>query len=133
MPPPLTPGLQNIDGTLINQIMQQLFGYLDNITAHAGGGQTNAVKLTAGLNYISTVASSGDSVELPTANPNPGLGAGISMCVIHNAGANPANVYPPSGGQVNEGGANTAYSLTNGDTGIFFCMHSGEWSGGKIS
>ena len=52
MPAPLTPGLQLIDATLVNQILSQIFSYQDGITAHAGGGQANAVKLTAAMNYM---------------------------------------------------------------------------------
>jgi hypothetical protein len=58
----------------------------NGITAHATGGQTNAVVLTSQLNRVTTVASPGDSIALPVAAP------GLSITVINN-GANPMQVY----------------------------------------
>lgn len=127
MPAPLTPGLQLIDATLVNQILSQIFSYQDGITAHAGGGQANAVKLTAAMNYIAVVATSGDSVELPSALPNPNFG--ISFCLVHNSSAaGNLDVYPASGDQINEGAANAEFTVNATKSALFFCAHKGEWS-----
>lgn len=90
------------------------------ITAHAGGGQSSAYALTAGLNQITTVASANDSVVLPSATN--GL-----VVVVVNAGANSANVFPASGDKINALSANTAFAVANGKTAIFFVGVDGNW------
>src|SRR6266446_1499595 len=49
----------------INPIIP-IYPNLQNITAHAGGGQALATQLNLGINVISVVATAGDSVKLPT-------------------------------------------------------------------
>lgn len=56
------------------------------ITANPGGGQANAVQLTSEVNVVTTVATSGDSVQLP-----PGQ-AGLDVAVI-NTTSQPMAVY----------------------------------------
>src|SRR2546423_1177381 len=59
---------------------------VNGLTAFAGGGQASATALTAGINRVTTVASAGDSVKLPTS------AAGMAVTVI-NQGANPLQAF----------------------------------------
>lgn len=93
---------------------------VDNITAHAGGGQTNATKLTGQLNRVTTVATIADSVML-----TPSL-SGLDITVV-NAGANSMNVFPVTGDAINALGANTAFAVAAGKTATFYCITAGQW------
>ena len=101
-------------------------GAQDAITAFAGGGQTNATPLTAKLNRVSTVASSGDSILLPVSL------AGMQLTVC-NAGAQSMNVFPnaadnsAAGGKINALSANTAFAVASGKTASFTCFSAGQW------
>lgn len=93
--------------------------YVTGITAHAGGGQGSATQLTAMMNQITTVATTGDSVVLPASAP------GLQIAVINN-GANSANVFPPSGSTMN-GTLNASSALSASAVGIYFCFSSTGW------
>lgn len=84
---------------------------VDSITAFATGGQGSATELAwNSAARITTVATTGDSVKLaaaPVAN---------ERIMIRNDGANACDVFPPTGGQINAAGTNTAVSLTAGST-----------------
>ncbi len=89
------------------------------ITAFAGGGQGSAVELTARINEISTVATTGDSVKLRTAVP--GL-----IATIKNNGANAADVFPATGDNLGAG-VNTAVSLAAGVKITYESYDSTNW------
>lgn len=91
-----------------------------SITAHAGGGQANAVALTKEYSVVTTVASNNDSVKLPTA----ALG---SHFVVFNEGANSLDVYPATGGAINAAGTNNPINLAAGAWGEFFGISSTAW------
>lgn len=118
----LTPGGavasgQTWNGQLYGQNMAQ-----DNITAHATGGQANAVPITGPMARITIVGTAGDSVVLPLS------ARGMEIVVVNDAAANAANVFPAVGDAINALGANTAFSLTvaAGPT-IFYCYSNGLW------
>jgi hypothetical protein len=90
------------------------------ITAHAGGGQANAVPITARYAEISVCATLHDSVILPKALP------GMSVSIA-NAGAAGADVYPATGEKINNGAANAIFALSNGKNAMFFCVAAGNW------
>lgn len=90
------------------------------VTAHAGGGQANAVQITGRQVEISVCATLNDSVKLPASSP----GARI---YVANHGAAGAAVFPATGEQVNNGGANTAFALAAGKSAVFFCVAAGNW------
>lgn len=96
------------------------FSAKTGLTAHAGGGQGSALALTAETNFVTVVASGGDSVKLPTA----ALGLRI---VIFNLGANAMDVFPASGGQIDAAGANTAVSLAAGAKLSYFGQSTTQW------
>jgi len=94
----------------------------NGITAYAGGGQTNAVALTASISRVTTVATAGDSVKLPAAT------AGARMDVINAAASNSMNVFPASGEAINASSANTAFAVAAGKTASFICAVAGTWN-----
>lgn len=95
----------------------------DGITANAGGGQTNAFQITTQTARITTVATVGDSIQLPPAVP------GLEMLLI-NHGANAMQVYGNYGTGVDviddqafgSGVSQMASSLV-----IYTCSLSGKW------
>jgi len=91
------------------------------ITAYAGGGQANAVALTASFNRVTTVASAADSVKLPTAV------AGAQVTVFNKAATNSLNVFPATGDIINALSANAAYALAVTKGAIFTCVVTGTW------
>lgn len=93
-----------------------------NITAHAGGGQPNAVQLTAQNCFIATVATAGDSVRLPQALP------GMEIAVINqSATLTGPNCFPFSGDNINAIGANGAIAIAPSTITIFYCGAAGQW------
>jgi autotransporter-associated beta strand protein len=87
----------------------------------AGTNQGSAFILTKDLNVVSTVTA-GTGVILPGAQ-----GAGLSGVVVHNAGANPLNVYPPVGGTINSLGLNAALVIPAGENRTFFTSSTTQW------
>jgi len=98
----------------------ETMSYADSLTAHAGGGQGSATPLTAMMNRVTTVATTADSVILPT-----GV-AGMSIVVI-NAASNSMNVYPDTGSTIDAGSANAAKAVAGGKTATFFTTVAGAW------
>jgi len=95
------------------------------VTAHAGGGQANAVVLSKKYTGITVVAAGGDSIKFPT-----GV-CGMTMVLI-NAGANACDLFPAVGEQIMALGVNTAQSIAVGEVWYFgFC--SSYWIGGKLT
>lgn len=101
---------------------------VDNIVAHAGGGQTNAQQLYGEVNRIITVATTGDSVMLPPAVVNQGVTnqAGLTLLVI-NHGANPMQVYGSGTDTINDVAAATGVSQMQGSMTFFTCTSTGKW------
>ena len=89
-----------------------------NISA-AGTVQSNATAITSQINVVSTVAS-GSGVVFPTPT------AGIRITII-NTSANALAVYPAVNGQINNLGANVAYSLAAGDRLDFQSVTTTQW------
>lgn len=67
-----------------------------SITAHAGGGQANATVLANYFNYVTTVASAGDSVKTGTTSTMPVN----SEIVVVNSTATSMDLYPDSGSSI---------------------------------
>jgi hypothetical protein len=93
---------------------------VDGLTAHAGGGQTNATPLTAQNNRVSTVATNGDSSVLPASV------AGLTL-QVSNAGTGSMNVYPAVGESINALAVNAAFAVASGKTASFTCYAAGLW------
>ncbi len=93
---------------------------VDNLTAHAGGGQANALPLTALMNRVTTVASAADSVLLP-----PSV-AGLTVTVT-NASATAMQVFGTSPDTINGVATGTGVSLAAGKTANYCCYTAGAW------
>lgn len=115
----MTEGAQTVNGV-------KTFGSLNlhkatnAITAFAGGGQASATALTSTLNSITTCATAGDSVKLPTATAG-------SFVQVSNLGAAYADVFPASGDLIDSLAANTAIHLPVGGSLVFTCAVTGSW------
>lgn len=92
-----------------------------NITAHPGGGQTNATVLTTNKNEVTVAASSGDSVKAITAT----VGAWQE---IYNDSANDINAYPVTGQNFIGLAANAPLNVPVGGKLIITCFNAGVWS-----
>jgi hypothetical protein len=93
----------------------------DNITAKAGGNQGNGTPiLPVTIARLTTVVNSGDAVTLPPSQ------TGFAIALI-NDGAQPANVFPSPGDQINSQGVNNSFSLATNTPTIFYCTSSGLW------
>ncbi len=89
-------------------------GYTTTISA-AGTTQATATAITAAFNNITTAAAS-SGVQLPQVAPGIGV-------MVFNSGANAVKVYPPTGHQLNNLGANTGVLLAQNTGAIFvFCQ-----------
>jgi|ERR1044072_804631 hypothetical protein len=89
------------------------------LTAHAGGGQGSATPLTAMVNQISTCATGGDSVILPTNS--------VGMCItVINNGAASCNVFCDSGSTMN-GSSNGSAACAAGSVLICYCSAANKW------
>jgi hypothetical protein len=109
----------------------------DNITAHAGGGQTSAVALVTEINRITTVATTGDSIKLPPTIISPSTGAayvqgsviggiGATVLVI-NHGANPMQVFGSGTDTIDDVATATGVSQMQGSMVLYTCTSTGKW------
>lgn len=98
---------------------QAYFSAADAKTALAGGAQAGTA-ITTGIVRFTTVATVGDSAQLPTAE------AGLEITVI-NSGAQNMNVFPKTGETINALAANAALAIVAGKTAVFVCPVAGKW------
>jgi hypothetical protein len=78
-------------------------GTVGNTLTATGTTQGTALALPGDVNRFTTVGANSGTI-LPAMNPG-------DAAIIFNGGANALSVYPPTGGQINAVGANTAYSV----------------------
>lgn len=110
------------DSVLVgDQFHGTLFSTLDTITAHAGGGQANAFKLTAFINRVTTVGTAADSVALPPSQP------GMTITVINDAAVNSLQVFGTSPDTIDAVATGTGIALAAGHRGEFVCVTAGAW------
>ena len=86
----LPPNITGINDSAKNQILQvgiERFTRNDGLVATASGTLANSAVLTAGMNIVATVASSGDSFTLPT------LTGAVQISIV-NGTATSLNVFP---------------------------------------
>jgi len=93
---------------------------LQNIFAHAGGGQALAVQLNPGFNVVITVATAADSAILPVNV----LGQTV---IVTNKAANAMNVFPGVGDSINALAVDTALSVAAGATTVFYGITATNW------
>lgn len=97
-----------------------LVGGEDNITAHAGGGSFLAYALTKKCNRVTTVASAGDSIKLPS-----GV-AGMSVYIWNNSGTS-CDCFPAAGGYIDSLAVDTATAIGGAEYPMFFCYAANKW------
>jgi hypothetical protein len=102
-----------------------LNGYLfesagDNITAFPGGGQTNATPLVVELNRITTVATAGDSVKLPTS------AAGLTIFIVNHTN-NSVQVFGAGTDRIDDVATATGVNQMPNSTVLYFCATAGDW------
>ena len=94
---------------------------VDNIVAHAGGGQANATPLTALMNRVTTVATAADSVALPPRSPawadHRHQRQLPTPCRSSASRPTPSTASPPAPG----------VSLAAGKTANYCCYTAGAW------
>lgn len=93
----------------------------DALTAHAGGGQTSALALTAVVNRVATVATGADSVKLPASV------AGLTVVVINDAATNALQVFGKSPDTINDVATATGVSQLAGTAVAYHCPVAGKW------
>lgn len=123
LPPPQSPfvdpttGVLSYDGyqyllSLLNQASSQVpTSTVDNGLTATGKNQATALQLSSQWNEVDTVAA-GTGVLLASYVPGQAQ-------TVFNASANPLNVYPPPGSQINALGANAPFVLAAGTRATF--------------
>ena len=109
----------NVSGGNLVATSYHIRSITTGITA-AGSTQGTATALTKEINVVSTVSSGANGVVLPTAV------AGIVL-IVNNTSANTLNVYPATGGAVNSGSTNAAYSHVSGASIQYYATSSTQW------
>lgn len=118
-PQPFQSGFRTIDGTALNSVIDaDVTSSQDGITATAGGGQTNAFQLVTNISRVTVVASTNDSVKLPSAIPG-------SSVYVDNDSANILAVYPFGTDTIED--STSAVSLAVGQDANFVCPAVGKW------
>lgn len=92
------------------------------LTAHAGGGQANALKLNkdASFHEVTTVATAGDSVALPPALVG-------EKHTVKNSGANKMQVYGQGTDTIDSVAYGTGVPLNPGEEATYVCLVSGNY------
>lgn len=84
--------------------LNPIYPNLQNVVAHAGGGQALATQINLGINVVEVVATAGDSLKLP----DDVLGQTV---IVYNRTANACDIFPFLGDSINARAVNTAISL----------------------
>jgi len=94
----------------------------DNITANAGGGWAPAYQINSQTSRITTVATAGDSIQLPPSAP------GLEVLVI-NHGANYMQVYGNNveAATIDDQTGSTGVSHMANSMVIYTCATAGKW------
>jgi hypothetical protein len=87
--------------------------------AATGSAQGDAAALSEGLNVVSA-ADGTKGVVLPTAV------AGMTV-IVKNTAAAALKIYPATGGAINAGAANAAYSITNLTSTLLVASSATQW------
>jgi hypothetical protein len=94
------------------------FNLLQSGVSATGTTIGTALALYADICLVkSSHASTNDGVQLRTPTTNKRTQVVINASAIGGAGASTLKVYPPTGGRINSGTVNTAFSVPAGSTG----------------
>lgn len=94
----------------------------DAATVAATGSTVADAALLTGVHNLVTAANATKGVILPANRP-----AGELLTVVNTAAAT-LKVYPPTGGDINNGSDNAAVLLRDTQTGLFVSLGSNNWS-----
>lgn len=125
--PPQGSGFQLIDGVWLLQVANGgNRSFRNSLTATAGGTKAAAIQLPAGVQFFQfdTVATNNDSALLPAAK------TGLTISVF-NDGLATLGLYGRGTDTINQSVTATQYSLTAGQSAIFFCATDGQWAAVK--
>lgn len=125
---PFIDGARLIDGGPLNeQLAKPHYNASDGLVAHAGGGQTNALLMTARINRYTTVASAGDSAKLPSS------AAGKVIYVVNDT-SNAMQVYGSGSDTINDVATGTGMSVSANSATVYVGTVPGKWySVGSLS
>ncbi len=90
------------------------------LTALAGGAQAGTA-ITSRIARFTTVATIGDSAQLPAALPG-------RECIVANEAALSMNVFPQTGESIDAGAANAASAIATTKRRYFVCAVAGLWT-----
>ena len=96
------------------------------LTALAAGGQNSGGPITSTFIRVSTVATTGDSITLPTA-------AVGRFFIVENDGANSMDVFPNTSDEINSEGSNNALALPAGKWLLLFARSIANWRAVQIN
>jgi hypothetical protein len=118
LPTPTT--VQQALDDLIDGLASPIVSVDPSATAFAGGGQSPSYQITDYFTVVTTVASSGDSVVLPTPVVR-------TVNVIKNRGANLMDIYPPIGSSLDASPINTPFSVAPLASITYICSTATNW------
>jgi hypothetical protein len=99
----------------------QVAGDITTAITAAGSTQGTATAIYSDVNVVSTAAAS-TGVLLPS-----NRSAGDTVEVV-NLGANSLSVYPPTGGNINNGAANAAFAVASTKGAVFRQVTATQWT-----
>ena len=95
-------------------------GGYEAATAGTTQTQAGATVLNSAINYVTT-GTAADGVMLPA-----GYGLGDVVYIVNSSAAS-LNVYPATGGKINNGSANAAKALAANMSGAYVSLGSENW------
>lgn len=107
-------------------------GTVANSLTATGSTQATALLLSQDdIQIVTTTASSTGVILLPGVSTTAANPYSAGDCVtIANYGAQTLTVYPPTGGKIANGSANSGVSVSANKTGVFTCIDSINWTAG---
>ena len=103
----------------VTQFTRSVGGY-ETATAGTTQTQAGATQLAGFINYVTT-GTAGDGVRLPA-----GIAAGDVVYIVNSSNAS-LNVYPNTGGAINNGSANAAKALAANMSGTYISLGNENW------
>jgi hypothetical protein len=105
--------------TYSTQFGRAVGGY-EAVTAGTTQTQAGATVLNSAINYVTT-GNASDGVKLPT-----GYGLGEIVYIVNSSGV-ALNVYPATGGKINNGSANASKALAANMSGAYISLGDENW------
>ena len=103
----------------VTQFARNVGGY-EAVTAGTVQTQAGATQLAGSISYVTT-GNASDGVRLPV-----GIAVGDVIYVVNSSGV-ALNVYPNTGGKINNGSANAAKALAANLSGAYISLGDENW------